>query len=280
MGKIRKYYYEFFVGIIFIFITFFCLITFAFTPNMSNNSAYAGGSSKICMRADTMEIYSEVNVHERLPMASTTKIMTALIVIENCLLDEVVEIDERAVGVEGSSIYLKKGDKYAVKELLYGLMLRSGNDSATALAIHAAGSVENFVNTMNFRARTLDLNDTNFVNPHGLHHKEHYTSAYDLCRLSCYAMQNDIFREIVGTKSIAVGVDENKKIWCNKNKILSMCDGGNGIKTGYTKNAGRCLVASAERNGITVVSVVLNRGDMYNECISMMESAFSEINKG
>ncbi|MBR1747996.1 MAG: D-alanyl-D-alanine carboxypeptidase [Clostridia bacterium] len=229
------------------------------------------------MSADTGEIFDRKNEHLRLPMASTTKTMTALVILENCLPDEIVEIDQTAVRVEGSSIYLKRGEKFTVKELLFGLMLRSGNDAAVALAIHCAGSIESFAGMMNLKAEELGLIDTHFVNPHGLHDPEHYTSAYDLCKIGCEAMKNPMFREIVNTKFVTVGEGENKRYWSNKNKILTTFDGGNGIKTGFTKNAGRCLIASATREGKTVVSVVLNRYDMFSECRTMMEDAFSVI---
>ncbi len=278
MGKIRFGRVGFFIEIVII-----CLICGVFVLSVAipynTNSASAAnkGSSYIVMNASDCEVMEESNSHLRLPMASTTKTMTALIVIENCRLDETVTVPAEAVGVEGSSVYLKKGDKYTVEELLYGLMLRSGNDAATALAIHTAGSVKNFVEMMNYRAETMGLNDTHFVNPHGLHDDNHYTSAYDLCKIGCFAMKNDVFAKIVGTKKVTVGKGELTRVWCNKNKILSLYDGGNGIKTGFTKAAGRCLIASAERDGVTVVSVVLNRGDMFNDCMNLMDRAFDKI---
>lgn len=238
----------------------------------------ASGSAFIVMDADNFRIIKAENERLRLPMASTTKTMTALICVENCLMDEIVTVPKAAVGVEGSSVYLKENEKLTVKELLYGLMLRSGNDAATALAIHVAGSVEKFAEMMNLRAEIMNLKDTHFVNPHGLHDKNHYTSAYDLCVIGCVAMKNPIFKEIVSTKFITVGEGENRRFWSNKNKILSQYEGGNGIKTGFTKDAGRCLIASAERNGKTVVSVVLNRYDMFNDCERLMDAAFAALN--
>ena len=280
MGKICRNCFGFFIEIAFICLPMVVSMIFSELTFFRNECAYAAnGSSYIVMRADTKEIFAESNKDLRLPMASTTKTMTALIAVENCSLDEIVVIPDEAVDVEGSSVYLKKGDRYTVGELLYGLMLRSGNDAAVALALHVAGSVENFAEMMNLRAESLGLENTRFVNPHGLHDKNHYTSAYDLAVIGCEAMENDLFRKIVSTKFITVGSGDDKKYWANKNKILSVYDGGNGIKTGYTTDSGRCLIASATRNGVTVVSVVLNRYDMFNDCCKLMDKAFETINK-
>lgn len=278
MGKIRSNHYRFYIKIIlFIFAVFLITLPFFNIAVKDKAEAGNGGSSYIVMDADTLRIFKSENEHLRLPMASTTKTMTALIVAENCIPDEVVTVPKAAVGIEGSSIYLKEGEKFTVKELLYGLMLRSGNDAATALALHVAGNVENFAAMMNIRAESMGLKNTHFTNPHGLHDKNHYTSAYDLCVIGCVAMKNPIFKEIVSTKFVSVGEGESKRFWSNKNKILSNFEGGNGIKTGFTKDAGRCLIASAERNGKMVVSVVLNRYDMFNDCARLMNEAFAEM---
>ncbi|NCA92632.1 D-alanyl-D-alanine carboxypeptidase [bacterium] len=273
MDRIRKYGIRFFIALV------FCALVFQFfTLSTSNNPAKAINSGSIVMRADNYEILGGENFYARMPMASTTKIMTALIVVENCLMDENVVITSEAVGIEGSSIYLKVGETLTVKDLLFGLMLRSGNDSAMALAIHTAGSEEAFVAMMNLRAKSLGLKNTNFCNPHGLDDKNHYTCCYDLCYIGCFAMKYPQFREVVGTKFITVGNNEEKRYFQNKNKILSMYEGGNGIKTGYTKKSGRCLVASAERNGVLLISAVLNHGDMWNDCMSLLDYGFQKIN--
>lgn len=276
MGKICGKRIEFFFKIVLV-IASTAFLSLIFLPKSEINTEAATGSSFICMRADTLRVFDAQNENMRLPMASTTKTMTALIAIENCLPDEIVTVPKAAVGIEGSSIYLREGEKLTVKELLYGLMLRSGNDAATALAIHIAGSVENFASVMNLRAESMGLSNTHFVNPHGLHDENHYTSAYDLCVIGCIAMQNPLFKEIVSTKFVTIGEGESRRFWSNKNKILSIYTGGNGIKTGFTKDAGRCLIASAERDGVTVVSVVLNRYDMFNDCMRLMDSAFRAI---
>lgn len=213
----------------------------------------------------------------RLPMASTTKIMTAITVIENCDdLDKTVVIPDEAVGVEGSSIYLQKDEELSIRDLLYGLMLQSGNDCAVALAVTVGGSVEGFAKMMNELSLEIGVNNTNFVNPHGLHDDNHYTTAYDLATISAYAMRNPIFKKIVGTKTYKTTWKNHEygRVIVNKNKILSTFMGGNGIKTGYTKKAGRCLVSSAERDGMEIVCVVLNCGPMFQECSDLMETAF------
>lgn len=242
----------------------------------SDISVSAGGHSAIVMEVSTKRTLYSSNIHQRLPMASTTKIVTGLVVIENAKLDSIVTIPKQAVGVEGSSIYLQEGEKLTVKELLYGLMLRSGNDAAAALAIYVAGNVESFAELMNAKAIDLGLKDSHFTNPHGLHHENHYTSAYDLATISAFAMQNETFAEIVGTKITTINGVSYKRQLCNKNKILSQYPGGTGIKTGFTKKAGRCLVASSKREGLEVVVVVLNCGPMFEECARLMDNAHNE----
>ncbi len=236
-------------------------------------------ASMITTEAGSGRVLYEKNADSRRPMASTTKIATAITVIDNVPdLEKTVVIPDCAVGVEGSSIYLSKGETASIRDLLYGLMLQSGNDCAVALAVTTAGSVEKFAELMNETARKCGANDTNFVTPHGLHDDNHYTTARDLAKISAYAMKNATFREIVSSKRHTMpwaGHDCDRVI-LNKNKILTMFDGGDGIKTGYTKKAGRCLVASATRDGMTIISVVLDCGPMFEECRNLMEKAFDE----
>ena len=232
--------------------------------------AEASAAAEIAMELTTETVLKEGNADAKLPMASTTKIMTAIIIVEDCNLDEVITVPDKAVGVEGSSIYLKKGEKIDIRDLLYGLMLRSGNDSATALAIHHSGSVEKFVEVMNERAKKIGAKSTQFKNPSGLPDNEHYTTARDLCKIACYAMRNETFKEVVSTRSHK----GNFRTYANKNKMLYSYDGANGVKTGYTVKAGRCLVSSAERNGMDVVTVVLNCPDMYERSKALLDSAF------
>lgn len=232
--------------------------------------ASASAGAEIAMELTTRTVLTESNADKRMPMASTTKIMTAIIIAEDCNLDEEITVPDAAVGVEGSSIYLKKDERIDVRDLLYGLMLRSGNDSAVALAIHHSGSVENFVTVMNERAKRIGADNTNFKNPSGLPDDEHYTTARDLCNIACYAMKNQIFKEVVSSKS-HVGKFRSFE---NKNKMLYRYEGATGVKTGYTLKAGRCLVSSAERNGMDVVTVVLNCYDMYERSSAILDQCF------
>lgn len=223
--------------------------------------------------AQTGRILISHNGQTQLPMASTTKVMTALVALEKCDLAEEVAIPDACVGVEGSSIYLQKGDRYRLETLLYGLMLRSGNDAAESIACHVGGSVEGFVELMNAKAQELGCADTHFVNPHGLPAEGHYTTAEDLAVIAAAAMRNETFRKIVSTKSITL----EGRAFVNKNKLLYDMDDCNGVKTGFTKQAGRCLVSGANRDGVQVVAVVLNSPDMYNTSRSLLERGLGEV---
>lgn len=234
--------------------------------------ASADGVAEIAMELESGKILYARNIDAKLPMASTTKIMTALIIAEDCDLSEVITVPDSAVGVEGSSIYLKKDECISVRDLLYGLMLRSGNDAACALAIHHSGSTKKFVDKMNERAKKLGADDTHFKNPSGLPDDEHYTTAKDLCNIARHAMSNDILREVVSTRQYS----GDFRHFLNKNKLLSSLDGANGVKTGYTKKAGRCLVSSAERGNMDVVCVVLNCYDMYERSAAIINSCFAK----
>lgn len=234
--------------------------------------------SMIVIERDTHRILAKKDEKMRLPMASTTKIATAITVIENVKnLDMEVTIPIQAVGVEGSSIYLQNGEKLKVIDLLYGLMLQSGNDCAVALALTTAGSIDGFAKLMNDTAKRAGATDTNFTNPHGLHDDNHYTTAYDLALIAAHALKNPVFAKIVSTKKYEMPWKDREynRIISNKNKILGTYDGGDGVKTGYTKKAGRCLVASATRNNMSVIAVVLNCGPMFEECRDLMDYAFS-----
>lgn len=220
----------------------------------------------------------EKNAHIALPMASTTKIVTALTVLNNCAdIDRTVCIPSEACGIEGSSVYLRVGEHLTVRELLFGLMLRSGNDCAVALALEVGGSVQNFAAMMNKTARELGCTESNFVTPHGLHDPNHRTSASDLAKITCAALKNETFREIVGAKAAEISNEgmEYRRLLVNKNKLLSSYDGADGVKTGYTKKAGRCFVGSATRNGMQVVVVVLNCAPMFEETAKLLDTAFS-----
>ena len=232
--------------------------------------------SAVVMEASTGRVLYQKNAFEKMPMASTTKIMTALVAIENSNLDDRVTVSPNASGIEGSSIWLSPGETMTLSDLLFGLMLASGNDAAVAIAEHVGGDVETFVGMMNDKAREIGAYNTHFANPHGLPADNHYTTAYDLALISAYAMQNKIFREVVKTqyKTLPWEGHEWDRVVKNKNKILWNYEGGNGIKTGFTKEAGRCLSAAAEREGMQLVSVVLCAPDMFNDCMALMDYGF------
>lgn len=244
------------------------------TENMKllNNNCQA----QIVMEQNSKIVLHSQNANIKMEMASTTKLVTALIAIENLPLDKQVIIPKEAVGIEGSSIYLKQNQKFSVRDLLYGLMLRSGNDSAVALAIATAGNVPNFVNMMNKKALELGLKDTHFENPHGLSNANHYTTAYELAVLASEAMNNETFCTIVASKRYIVQENDthDTMFFLNKNKMLSSFDGANGIKTGYTTRSGRCLVSSARRNNLQLVCVTLNDYNMWEDSKMLMQKIF------
>lgn len=213
---------------------------------------------------------------EVLPIASLTKIMTAIVAIEHGNLKDKVKVSNKAFGKEGSSIYLKLGEEMSLENMLYGLMLRSGNDAATAIAEHVGGSEEGFVHLMNNKAELIGLTNTHFTNPHGLDHKEHYSTANDLAKLTAYALHNPVFKEIVKTpiKKAPNPNDPWDYSWTNKNKMLRYYDGADGVKTGFTKIARRCLVSSATRNGQQLVAVTLNDGDDWNDHAKLLDFGF------
>lgn len=262
--------------ILFACIILLCLATYSIAFAYGEEFETTALSAIVMERTSKRVLYSK-NCDAKLPIASTTKIVTALTAINHVNLDDVVEIPAEACGIEGSSIYLRAGEHLTVRELLYGLMLRSGNDSAVAIALHTAGSIERFADMMNETAAKLGLTDCHFVNPHGLHNDAHYCSANDLAVLTCEALNNPVFCEIVSAKSYRIANEgyDYDRVLINKNKLLSNLDGADGVKTGYTKKAGRCFVGSATRNGMQVVVVVLNCGPMFEETASMLNAAFA-----
>lgn len=277
MNKIKK------INLIFVLIVAI-LQFFSVLPNCQKTYAYEKiekPEAMVTMEVSSGRVLYSKNADKRLPMASTTKILTAIVAIENGGdLDVKHEIPKEAVGIEGSSIYLRKGEHLSLRELLYGLMLRSGNDSAVAIAIIISGSVEEFTKLMNGYAKRLSLENSHFVTVNGLHDDEHYSSAYDLAKITSYALKNETFAEIVKTKEKVIDSELDKKnknrFLKNKNKLLSMVDGADGVKTGYTTKAGKCFIGSATRNGMQVVCVVLNSKTMFDECAELLERAFKE----
>ena len=206
-------------------------------------------------------------------IASTTKIMTALIICQQCNVLDRMRIPKEAVGIEGSSMYLKEGEVLTIQELLYGMMLHSGNDAAVALAIYCGGTVEGFAQLMNDKAHDLGMKNSHFVNPNGLDAPDHYSTAEDLAILSAYAMKNPIFVKTVSCKSIKAG----ERYLTNHNKLLWRLEGANGVKTGYTKAAGRILVSGAMRDGRQLICVTINAPDDWNDHRALLEDAFSRF---
>ena len=224
----------------------------------------------ILIDAQTGRVLYEKYADERSLIASTTKIMTALIICEQCNVLDRVRIPKEAVGIEGSSMYLTEGEVLTVQDLLYGLMLRSGNDAAVALAIYCGGTVEGFAQLMNDKAHRLGLSKTHFENPHGLDGVEHYSTARDMAALTAYAMNNPIFARTVSAKNVTVG---GRRLQ-NHNKLLWRVEGADGVKTGFTKAAGRILVSSATRQGRRLVAVTMNAPDDWNDHCALLEEGF------
>lgn len=219
----------------------------------------------------------EKNGSTKHAMASTTKIMTALVAMENSSPEEMVTVSARAAGQEGSSAYLKEGETISMENLLYGLMLNSGNDAAVAVAEHVGGNEENFVRMMNDKAAQLGLKNTAYKNPSGLDAEGHYTTAKELARLAYEAMKIPKFREIVSTKVKAVNDGAQTVYFSNHNKMLKLYEGAIGVKTGFTKAVGRCLVSAAERDGVMLIAVTLNAPDDWNDHKNMLDSGFNRV---
>lgn len=238
---------------------------------------FSGSVSEIVLEVKTNRVLFENNSYEKKYMASTTKILTCICAIENSDIDKDITVTKDTIGIEGSSIYLEEGEVLTIRQLLYGLMLRSGNDTAETIAKNVSGSVKEFAKLMNETAKRIGANNSNFVNPHGLHDDNHYTTAYDLALITSYALKNQTFKEIVSTKktTIPFTTRNTKRVLINKNKILSSLDGATGVKTGFTKKAGRCLVSSCNRNGNEVVCVVLNCPPMFERSTNLINDAFN-----
>lgn len=239
----------------------------------------AGLSAKaaILIDAQTGTVIAEKNEKQRLPMASTTKIMSALLLLESGDLDTQFKVDNNAIMVEGSSMGLCEDDIVTKRALCYGMLLPSGNDAANQTAVMLAGSTEKFAEMMNDRAKKIGLEDTNFVTPSGLHDENHYSTAYDMAMLTREALKNEDFREICGTKraKLKFGNPPYERWLVNTNKLLTMFDGCIGVKTGFTDEAGRCLVSAAEKNGVTLICVTLNASDDWNDHKKMYDYGFS-----
>lgn len=279
MRKIKK------ISIILIIFSLIFVLFYGYfnvKTELSPVDAMSSSAKSMCViDKDSGRILYSKNPYEKLPMASTTKVVTAITVLEYCDdLDETIVVADEAIGVEGTSIYLRKDEEIRVIDLLYGLMLRSGNDSATALACHVAGGVDEFADMMNETAEKVGATSSHFTNPHGLDDPDHYTTAYDLSLITAYALGNLTFKEIVSTRNYLIEATNksDKRYLTNKNKLLLNLPGCCGVKTGFTSKAGRCLVSALEQDGSTAVCVVLNCGPMFEESSALLTSAFEEYN--
>lgn len=254
-----------------------CLLFFLFPETgQSVEELHVSAHNAILMEQSTGRVIFEKGAHEKRPVASITKVMTAIIALEHGDLNDQVLVSERAVHMNGSSIYLEKDEELPLEDLLYGLMLRSGNDASVAIAEHVGGSLEGFVYLMNEKARYLGMTNTHFENPHGLDEKGHYSSAYDIAILMKYAMENEVFKTISNTKSYQSKNRDYK--WNNKNKLLTQfyepCTGG---KTGFTNKAGRTLVTTAKKDHLSLIVVTLNASDDWNDHMSLYENGFDQF---
>ena len=243
----------------------------------SESSPSVSAKAASLLEPETKSFLYSKSGDERLPMASTTKIMTALVALESIPLDKVVEVDDRAIGIDGSSIYLVNGEKLTAEALIYALMLRSANDAAEALAYEISGSIESFCDLMNSRATELGLVNTHFENPHGLDANNHYTSANDLALITAEALKNQDFLKISATYKKEIESSESKRLLVNHNKLLNSYDGCIGVKTGYTKKSGRSLVGAASKDDLTLISVTINAPDDWNDHRKLLDYGFSKI---
>ena len=256
-----------------VFLLFFSLLILS-TSSFAAPSVSA--QAALVLEQSTGRVLYEKNADSKLPMASTTKIITALVALENAeQLDEPFKISATAAGVEGSSMYLEAGETMTLRELLYGLMLSSGNDAAVAIA-ERFGGIDTFVTLMNQKAKELGANNTHFTNPNGLPDENHYSSARDMATLTAYAMNNPAFCEIVSTKTFTVSGEGKSypRTLSNHNKLLRLCEGCIGVKTGFTKAAGRCLVSAAKRENMTLICVTLNAPDDWNDHQNLYKDLF------
>lgn len=247
----------------------------------SADSLSASATAAVLMCADSGDVVYGKNMHQKLPMASTTKIMTALLLAEQPDLSKTVKVTEQMVTVEGSSMGLLPGDTVSYRDLLYGMLLASGNDAANTTAYILGGGVEGFAKLMNNKAKELGLENTNFVTPSGLDNDNHYTTAYDLGLLAAAALENPVFKEACSSSSatLCYGDPPYNRTLKNHNRLLESYEGMIGVKTGYTKKSGRCLVTAAERDGVCLVAVTLSDPDDWNDHVKMLDYGFENVKK-
>lgn len=256
----------------------FIICTFVFNVDASDNLNLSAHSCVI-IEANSGRVVYGYNIDEKLSMASTTKIMTSLLALENCSLDDEFCVTAEMVSVEGTSMGLVDGDTVTMRTIVYGMLLQSGNDAANVAAYKMAGSLEDFAEMMNFRAAEIGMTNTNFVTPSGLDAQDHYSTAYDMALLGACAIKNSEFAGICSAKTadVTYGNPPYLRKLYNHNKFLLQYDGAFGIKTGYTKKSGRCLVTAVERDGVTLVAVTLNAPDDWNDHKKLYDYAFSKV---
>lgn len=235
--------------------------------------------SAVLYEPETQNFLFLKNADNKMPMASTTKIMTALVALENCETSDLVRVDDSAIGIEGSSAYIRQGEVLTVEELLYALLLQSANDAAVALAFYVGGDDESFASMMNARAEEIGASNTHFTNPHGLDDDEHYTTARDLALITAEALKNDTFRKITSTYKKSFFSEGRSRTYVNHNKLLKRYDGCIGVKTGFTQHSGRCLVSAAERDGLTFISVTLDAPDDWNDHATLFNMGYDTLEK-
>lgn len=271
--KLLRSFLCFFIAFLLICASFAIVTGAVSLPSVSAKSA-------VLIDADTGNVLYEKNASERLPMASTTKIMTAIVALENSSLSDKVAVSKKAVGVEGSSIYLHEGEILTMENLICALLLSSANDAAAAIAFEVGGSIEGFADMMNEKAEALGLSCTHFVNPHGLDDEEHYTTASELAKIAAYGLRNRDFARIVSTYKTTIPLDGNgARVLINHNKMLRMYEGAVGVKTGFTKRSGRCLVSAAERDGLRLIAVTLNAPDDWADHRAMLDYGFDAYDR-
>ncbi len=258
-----------------------CLFCSAVFPCYAQKEISVSAKAAVLMDAESGMVLWEKNADQRMGMASTTKIMTALTVLKLTRPENTVVIPRKAVGIEGSSVYLCEGERLTVEQLLYALILSSANDAAAALAIHCSGSIEAFADQMNALARELGLKDTHFVNPHGLYDEAHYTTARELGIITSAALENRLLSKIFATKKATIPFDteDGGRLLVNHNKMLSYYDGAIGVKTGFTKSTGRCLVSAAEREKMTLICVTLNAPDDWRDHTALLDYGFENFRR-
>ena len=265
--------------IISIFLT--CVLIFTLSTFVSAEKPLEiSAKSAVVICADTLEVVYAKNMNEQLPMASTTKIMSSVLALEYGAVDEMQKVTTDMIAVEGSSIGLIDGDEISLKTLVKGMLLESGNDAANAVAHIVGGSIPEFVKMMNNKAKEIGMYATSFETPSGLDGENHYSTAFDMAVLGAYAIKNPEFKSICEDESDVVyyGNPPYRRVFTNHNKLLDIYDGAFGIKTGFTKKSGRCLVSAVCKDGKTLVAVTLNAPDDWNDHIKMYDYAFENVN--